>query len=135
MVLITKTGELQASRNFDGFTLIELLIALLLVALLASLVTPIVTSSIHHARESTLKEDLHVLRKAIDDFYSDTGRYPESLELLVEKRYIRKIPIDPTTDRADSWIIVRGDGKNSGIMDIHSGSDQESTDGSRYQSW
>lgn len=129
------TGNPVFSRKDGGFTLIELLLVLFLVALLASLVTPVVSNSIHRARESTLKEDLHVLRKAIDDFYADTGKYPESLDVLVAKRYIRKVPIDPITERIDSWIIVRGQGNNGGVIDVHSGSDKQSADGTRYQDW
>lgn len=129
------TGKHRNGRRARGFTLVELLLVLFVVAMLASLVAPMVTSSIQRARESTLREDLRVLRKAIDDYYGDTGKYPESLETLAEKRYIRKVPVDPITDRADSWIAVRGEDTNSGVMDVRSGSDEQAADGSRYQDW
>ena len=83
-----------------GFTLVELLLVLFVIALLASLVAPVATRSVIRSREATLKQDLHVMRKAIDDYYSDNGVYPDSLELLVEKHYLHKIPVDPITDRA-----------------------------------
>ena len=119
-----------------GFSLVELLLVLFVVALLASLVAPVVTSSIHRARESTLKEDLHVLRKAIDDFYTDTGRYPESLAQLAEKRYVRKIPIDPMTEQANTWVEIRGEGQNAGgVVDVRSGSEEKSIDGVAYRDW
>lgn len=124
------------SRWSRGFSLVELLLVLFVVALLASLVAPVVTSSIHRARESTLKEDLHVLRKAIDDFYTDTGRYPESLAQLAEKRYVRKIPIDPMTEQANTWVEVRGEGQNAGgVVDVRSGSEEKSIDGVAYRDW
>ena len=129
------TGDMR-SRGSGGFSLVELLLVLFVVALLASLVAPVVTSSIHRARESTLKEDLHVLRKAIDDFYTDTGRYPESLTQLAEKRYVRKIPIDPMTEQANTWVEVRGEGQNAGgVVDVRSGSEEKSIDGVAYRDW
>lgn len=118
-----------------GFTLVELLLVLFVIALLASLVAPVVTGSIQRARESSLKEDLHVMRKAIDDFYSDTGRYPESLAQLVEKRYLRKVPADPMTDKVETWIVVNGEGKDTGVMDVRSGSEEKSPDGVPYRDW
>ncbi len=118
-----------------GFTLVELLLVLFVVALLASLVAPVVTGSIQRARESSLKEDLHVMRKAIDDFYADTGRYPESLAQLVEKRYLRKVPVDPMTDKTETWIEVKGEGKDTGVMDVRSGSEEKSPDGVPYRDW
>lgn len=134
MARAIKTGNAAG-----GFTLIELLLALLLVALLASIVAPVVTGSVQRARESTLKENLYTLRKAIDDYYADTGRYPAALEDLVEKRYLRKVPRDPITDTKDTWQIVRadGDGKSDsgGIVDVRSGSEANANDGTAYKDW
>lgn len=122
-----------------GFTLMELLLVLVLIALLASVAMPVVTSSVHRARESTLKENLFTMRKAIDDYYADNGGYPAELELLVQKRYLRKIPVDPLTDRSDSWILVRtdddGQSRGSGIIDLHSGSDEKDGNGLPYKEW
>jgi len=116
----------------------ELLLVLLLVALLASLVTPVVTGGIQRARESTLKEDLYALRRAIDDYYADTGAYPAELEELVKKRYLRRIPPDPLTEKRDTWVLVRSEddraGK-SGILDIRSGSQDKASDGSYFKDW
>lgn len=130
----TKTGRGQA-----GFTLIELLLVLLLVALLVSLVAPVVTGSVQRAKESTLKENLYVMRKAIDDYYADRGAYPPDLDELVKKQYLRKIPKDPITDNKDSWVLVRSesDGKDGqeGIIDIRSGSDDKGIDGTAFKDW
>ena len=122
-----------------GFTLMELLLVLALIALLASLVTPVVTGSIHRARESTLKENLFTMRKSIDDYYADNGGYPADLDLLVQKRYLRKIPTDPLNDRRDFWVLVRTDddsqGKGDGIIDVHSGSEEKDDNGVAYKDW
>ncbi len=122
-----------------GFTLIELLLVLLFVALLASLVAPVVTGGIQRARESTLKTDLYALRKALDDYNADTGAYPPELEELVKKRYLRRIPPDPVTEKRDTWVLVRSEddkaGKNNGILDIRSGSPERASDGSYFKDW
>jgi len=122
-----------------GFTLIELLLVLLLVALLASLVMPVVTGGIQRARESTLKEDLYALRRAIDDYYTDTGAYPAELEELVKKRYLRRIPPDPLTEKRDTWGLVKSEddraGQGDGILDIRSGSQEKASDGSYFKDW
>ena len=129
------SGRSVRYRVNAGFTLVELLLVLFVVALLASLVAPVVTGTIQRARESSLKEDLHQMRKALDDFYTDNGRYPESLQQLAEKRYLRKIPVDPITDKATTWIEVKGEGKDTGIMDVRSGAEEKAADGVSYRDW
>jgi len=119
----------------NGFTLVELLLVLFVVALLASLVAPVATRSIQQARESSLKEDLHVMRKAIDDYYTDNNRYPESLQQLVEKRYLRKIPVDPFTDKTETWIEVKSESKEAGVIDVRSGSEDKPAEGPPYREW
>ena len=120
-----------------GFTLMELLVVLLLIALLASIVTPVVTKSITRAKESTLKENLFILRKAIDDYYADNGKYPEDLNILKEERYIRNIPKDPITEREETWEFKYSESEegNRGVIDVHSGSPSLSRDGSLYNEW
>lgn len=120
-----------------GFTLLELLFVLIIVALLASIVGPMLVGSISRARESTLKQDLYVLRKAIDDYYADNGKYPVELGDLVDKRYLRGIPADPVTEQRDSWIAVRRDNDKDpkGIVDVHSGSALTANDGTFYRDW
>lgn len=126
-------------KSVRAFTLIELLLVLLLIALLASLVAPVVTGGVQRAREATLKEDLYALRKAIDDYYADTGGYPNELEDLVKKRYLRRIPPDPITERRDTWAVVRAEeeqaGKASGIIDVRSGAQEQASDGSYFKDW
>jgi general secretion pathway protein G len=121
----------------QGFTLLELLFVLVIVALLAAIVGPSLTGGIDRARESALKEDLFVMRKAIDDYYADNGKYPPSLEILVEKRYLRSIPVDPITERFETWVLLRNgySGTDNGIVNIKSGSDLQARDGSSYKDW
>lgn len=122
-----------------GFTLLELLLVLLLLALIASLAAPVVTGGIQRARESTLKADLYTLRKAIDDYYADTGAYPRELDDLVAKRYVRRIPPDPVTEKRDTWVLVRAEeeksGQAPGILDVRSGSPGQASDGSYFKDW
>ncbi|MEQ6341165.1 MAG: prepilin-type N-terminal cleavage/methylation domain-containing protein [Gammaproteobacteria bacterium] len=116
----------------QGFTLVELMVVLVLIVTLASLAAPLVTNSIQRGREAVLKEDLLVMRKAIDDYYSDTGNYPEDIKQLMEKRYLRKIPVDPLTERSDTWREVRDD---AGIIDIKSGADGKAANDESYSEW
>lgn len=126
----TATGK-YAMR---GLTLIELLLALFVLSLLAGLVMPIVTGGIHRARESALKEDLYVMRKAIDDFHADTGAYPAELDELVAKRYLRQLPADPFTESRESWRLVWTE-EGKGIIDVRSGTDAIDENGVAYADW
>ncbi|MDH5204653.1 MAG: type II secretion system GspH family protein [Hylemonella sp.] len=120
-----------------GFTLLELLFVLVIVALLSSLVAPMLVGSIDQARESALKQDLHVMRQALDDYHADHGKYPAELAELVQRRYLRAIPVDPITQRSDSWtpVYAGGDSGARAIIDVHSGAAQAARDGSQYRDW
>jgi general secretion pathway protein G len=121
----------------EGFTFIELLIVLAIMALLASLVVSVSMGKIRQSKESALKEDLHQLRKALDDFYADKGKYPIKLQDLVDKHYLRSIPVDPLTDSDDTWqtVISQDPAQKEGIVDIHSGSEEKTSDGKPYNEW
>lgn len=123
--------------NERGFTLIELLVVLLLVALLASLAAPQVSNSVLKAKESALQQDLYVIRKALDDYYADYRQYPTELSLLVEKRYIRKIPVDPLTGSSKRWQLVYTDNDSGerGIIDIRSSAEGKSINETAYNEW
>lgn len=119
-----------------GFTLIELLIVLGIVALLLSLAVPRFFPSLDTAKENLLAENLHTLRVTIDQFYADTGRYPDSLEQLVEKKYLRALPLDPITDSTGTWILVApGDGAKGAVYDIKSGAAGAGRNGKAYAEW
>lgn len=123
--------------KYKGFTLIEILVVLAIIATLLSIVTPRYFASIDHARESTLKYDLVIMRDAIDKFYSDTGRYPDELYDLVTNKYLHSIPQDPITESADTWILLPPADSNlpGQIYDIRSGSSGIAADGSYYGEW
>lgn len=119
-----------------GFTLIELLVVMALIGMLLSLSVPRYFGNVDKAKESVLRQDLAQMRDAVDKYFGDVGRYPESLEEIVEKRYLRKIPVDPITDRADSWIVVAPEKKEAGkVFDVKSGAPGKARDGSDYATW
>lgn len=118
-----------------GFTIIELLVVMAVLAVLASLVVPRYMDRVDTARETVLRQDLQGLRTAVDQFYRDQSRYPEALDELVTKRYIRAIPVDPITQQSNTWVVVQAKDGGSGVFDIKSGSPLRSRDGSAYASW
>lgn len=128
-------GEVTERDRMAGFTLIELLVVMAVLAVLASLVAPRYLDKVDTARETVLRQDLVGLRTAIDQFYRDKARYPESLDELVTQRYIRAIPVDPITDRADSWLLLPPKDGAKAVFDVKSGAPQKARDGSSYASW
>lgn len=119
-----------------GFTLIELLVVLAIVALLLTLSLPRYFHSVDNAKETVLRENLKTTRDTIDKFYADTGRYPATLEELVEKKYLRALPIDPILGSATSWIIVvPDDPSKGGVYSIKSSAAGAGSDGATYSSF
>ncbi|MDD5330556.1 MAG: prepilin-type N-terminal cleavage/methylation domain-containing protein [Sulfuricella sp.] len=124
------------NARLRGFTLVELLVVLAIIATLMSLVTPRYTGSVDKAKEAVLREDLASLREAIDKHYGDTGKYPASLDDLVSKRYIRRVPVDPITDSAATWILLPPpDPQKGAVFDVKSGAPGKSRDGTPYSGW
>lgn len=122
--------------RFKGFTLIELLVVMAIVATLLSLVAPRYFNSLEKAREAVLRQDLSIMRQAIDQFYSDTGKYPIDMMELVDKRYLRSIPIDPFTESNQTWVEVPPRNETeTGVYDVHSGYKGRAPDGSFYEEW
>lgn len=127
-----------STLNQKGFTFIEIMIVLVVIGILLSLAQPSFTTSVHRAREATLKENLFIFRDVIDQYYADNGEYPTTLEAIVEGRYLRKIPKDPLTGSDSTWILVydiNEDGLEEGIFDVKSGSDLMALDGTPYNEW
>jgi general secretion pathway protein G len=119
-----------------GFTLVELLVVLAIMATLLSIAAPRFFDSHERAKEAALRTDLKVIREAIDKHKADTGRWPETLEQLAKARYLRAIPVDPISDRADSWQVVAvPDGVTPGVFDVRSGAPGSARDGTAYASW
>ena len=123
----------MSGRKKTGFTLIELLVVLAIIALLLSVVGPRYFTSVERSREAVLREDLNVLRDAIDKYFSDVGHYPNSLDDLVAGSYIRTVPIDPITQHLDTWILVAPRDTHLGVVfDIKSGAQGKTHDGTPY---
>jgi general secretion pathway protein G len=117
-----------------GFTLIELVIVMAIVALLLTLAAPRYFSSLERSKETVLRSNLAAVRDALDKFYGDTGKYPERLEILVEKKYLRSLPVDPITENSTSWVIVPPeDPEKGGVFDIRSGAEGKTADGVAYK--
>lgn len=123
-------------RKQNGFTLVELMVVMAIIALLLALALPRYFKHLELSRETILKQDLAVMRDAIDKYHGDTGRYPDSLDALVSAHYLRSLPTDPITERADTWQIVAPSGEAAGAMyDIKSGAPGTAHDGSAYADW
>lgn len=123
-------------RRAAGFTLIELLVVLGIVALMLTLAVPRYFPSIDKSKEIVLADNLRNLRGVIDQYYGDTGRYPDSLEQLVEKKYLREMPVDPITDSSTTWIVLPPeDGSKGGVYTIKSGAPGNDRSGKPYSEW
>ena len=123
-------------RSHAGFTFIELLVVMVIIAILLSVVAPRYFNSIDKAKEAVLRQDLGILRDAIDQFYSDTGNYPLSLEELVKRNYLRSVPIDPLTESAETWVEIQPSNEGEeGVYDIRTGFTGKAKDGTYYEEW
>ncbi len=125
----------------SGFTLIELMVVMLIIAVLMMIAVPNYISAIKTAKEAVLKEDLHVMRQAIDSYTMDKQKAPQSLQELVENGYLKSIPTDPMTRSTETWVADQSDSMHSidqtdpGIDDVHSGAQDNGSDGQPYSSW
>ena len=126
----------MVNKRGSGFTLIELLVVLGIVALLLTLAVPRFFPSIDNAKETILADNLRNTREIIDQYHGDTGRYPDSLDELVEKKYLRSLPVDPVTESTGTWIIVPPeDATRGGVYSIKSGAPGNDRRGRAYSDW
>lgn len=133
MLSIKQVGD---KKRVSGFTLIELLVVMTIIAILISIVAPRYFNSIDKSKETVLRQDLSIVREAIDKYYGDNDKYPDSLDDLVSKKYLRKIPLDPITDSTTTWVLVPpNDVDQGGVLDLHSGAPGNGRDGTPYSGW
>ena len=119
-----------------GFTLIEMMVVMVVIAMLLTIAVPRYMHSLERSKEAVLKQDLSALRESIDKFYGDTGKFPESLAALVEKRYLRAIPVDPIAKSAELWVVILADDpEDNGVKDVHSGAQGIAQNGTAYAAW
>jgi general secretion pathway protein G len=119
-----------------GFTLIELLVVMAIIATLLSLTMPRYFHSVDKSKEVALRADLNGMRDAIDKYFGDTGKYPDTLDELVAKKYVRSIPPDPLTESNQTWVIIAPDASAQGkVYDIKSGAPGNASDGTPYGEW
>ena len=133
---------MRANRKKEsGFTLVELMIVMAIIGVLVTVAIPSYLGAVRQAREAVLKEDLHTLRSAIDSYTADKQKAPQSLDDLVNEGYLREIPLDPMTHAKDTWQTSTSDALHSldqtdpGIDDVHSGSQEQGSDGQPYNTW
>ena len=119
-----------------GFTLIELLVVMAVIGLLLSIAAPRFVHQVDRSRDVVLRHNLDGLRQAIDQYDADKGAYPKALQDLVDAHYLRAVPIDPITERADTWIMVPPSGEpGPAWFDVHSGARGVGEDGTAYATW
>lgn len=134
-----KAADTGWTRAEQGFTLIELMIVLTIMGILLAIAQPNLKITIIRAKEAVLKEDLFQIRDALDQYYADNAKYPETLEELINsddpsRSYLRDLPKDPFT-RAPDWITVAPEGDEGGVFDVHSASPLVAVDGTPYNTW
>ncbi len=123
-------------HNRNGFTLLEMMVVFAIIGLLLTLATPRYFKSIEHSKEVALHHDLSVIREAIGHFYGDTNHYPVNLSELVQRRYLKEVPIDPVTNSTETWVMLPPpDNVSDGMFDIQSGAEGLATDGTPFKSF
>lgn len=142
----TSFSDGEPKRGEAGFTLMELMVVVAIIGILVSMAVPTYRSAVERAKETVLRQNLYVLRDCIDQYYADKGKYPDSLEALVDEGYLRHLPVDPMTERSD-WVTVPYTGNEpgqleptegetgGGIWDVHSASTGTARDGTKYADW
>lgn len=138
---ISRRRQSEAQERESGFTLFELMIVMAIIAVLASVAVPSYINAVRHGREAALRQDLWVMRQAIDSYTVDKEKAPQSLDDLVQSGYLKAIPVDPMTGSSDTWMpdtsdtLMDIDETAGGINNVHSGAQGLAMDGSSYNTW
>jgi general secretion pathway protein G len=136
-MVITRSRLPVAAWRVAGFTLIELMVVLAIIALLLSVAVPRYFHSVNLAREGVLRANLAATRDALDKYFGDTGSYPDSLEQLVQSRYLRALPVDPITESVATWTVIAPNQpeRAGAVFDLRSGASGKASDGSSFSDW
>jgi general secretion pathway protein G len=123
-------------RIYRAFTLVELLVVMAIVALLLSIAVPRYMHSVEQSKETMLRANLAMTRHLLDQFYEDNGKYPDKLDELVSKKYLRRLPVDPVTGSSGTWVpVAPPDPAQGAVFDVHSGAAGSGLDGTPYGEW
>lgn len=116
--------------------MIELMVALAILATILSVAAPRYFGNMDATKESVLREDLYVMRDAIDKYFADNGKYPDTLDDLVTKKYLRAVPTDPFTQSSHSWVVTAPSDPSLGaVFDVHSSAPNKARDGTWFKDW
>ncbi len=137
--MIGKISEIKSRRSNAGFSLLELMIAMFIIIILLSVAIPTYQRTVQQARETVLKENLWQMRRAIDQYSADKGHLPQSIDELVEAKYLRERPVDPVTETTE-WEQVMGEDAMSpdggqGLTDVKSTSDGRDSNDKPYKEY
>lgn len=132
---MTNSAASKAISRHRGFTLVEILVVMAIVALLLSIAWPRYMAPVEASKETVLRKNLQVMRLSIDNFVADKGRFPESLQELVETNYLLSVPVDPITESSSTWVLVPSRNLDQkGISDVKSGAPGAGRSGLSYGS-